>query len=85
MIPSGAQEFLWTLKHGIWGVGTLSWVFGISDRTLAVLMDGYLSAIDIVQLATAAFFFVSWLFLKPVRFVVASSVENTTTSEENPN
>lgn len=65
--PAGAQEFLWMLKTGIWSVGTASWVFGISDRTLAAFMDGYLSAIDIVQLSTAAFFFVSWLFLKPMR------------------
>lgn len=71
-MPPGTQEFLWMLKHGIWGVGTLSWVFGLSDRTLAVLMDGYLSAIDIVQLCTAAFFFVSWLFLKPIRFAATS-------------
>jgi hypothetical protein len=70
MLPPGAQEFLWMLKTGIWSVGTASWVFGISDRTLAALMDGYLSAIDIVQLFTAAFFFVSWLFLKPSRVEV---------------
>lgn len=67
MLPPGTQEFLWMLKNGIWGVGTLSWLFGISDRTLAALMDGYLSAIDITQLCTAAFFFVSWLFLKPAQ------------------
>ncbi|MGB3767532.1 MAG: hypothetical protein WA947_13320 [Phormidesmis sp.] len=66
-IPSGAHDFLWTLKTGIWSVGTASWVFGISDRTLAALMDGYLSAIDIVQLCTAGFFFTSWLFLKPIK------------------
>lgn len=65
MLPPGTHEFLLMLKNGIWSVGTLSWLFGISDRTLAALMDGYLSAIDIVQLSTAAFFFVSWLFLKP--------------------
>lgn len=67
MLPPGTQEFLLMLKNGIWSVGTLSWLFGISDRTLAALMDGYLSAIDIVQLSTAAFFFVCWLFLKPER------------------
>ena len=65
MLPPGAQEFLYMLKNGIWSVGIVSWLFGISDRTLAALMDGYLSALDIVQLCTAAFFFVSWLFLKP--------------------
>lgn len=65
MLPPGAQEFLYMLKNGIWSVGIVSWLFGITDRTLAALMDGYLSALDIVQLCTAAFFFVSWLFLKP--------------------
>ena len=65
LLPPGAQEFIMTLRTGIWSVGTASWVFGISDRTFAALMDGYLSAIDITQLFTAAFFFVSWLFLKP--------------------
>lgn len=65
MLPPGAQEFLYMLKNGIWSVGIVSWLFGITDRTLAALMDGYLSALDIVQLCTAAFLFVSWLFLKP--------------------
>lgn len=67
MLPAGAQEFLLALKNGIWSVGTASWLFGISDRTIAALMDGYLSALDLVQLFTAAFFFVSWLFLKPMK------------------
>ena len=66
-IPPGADEFLEMLRTGIWSVGTASWVFGISDRTLAALMDGYLSAIDIVQLCTAGFFFASWLLLKPMK------------------
>ncbi|MBE9064829.1 hypothetical protein [cf. Phormidesmis sp. LEGE 11477] len=66
-IPPGAEDFLWTLKTGIWSIGTASWVFGISDRTLAALMDGYLSAIDIVQLCTATFFFASWLLLRPMK------------------
>lgn len=65
MLPPGAQEFLYMLKNGIWSVGIVSWLFGITDRTLAALMDGYLSALDIVQLSTAALLFVSWLFLKP--------------------
>ncbi|OKH39320.1 hypothetical protein NIES2119_06145 [[Phormidium ambiguum] IAM M-71] len=58
-------RFLGSLKHGIWFIGISSWLFGISDRTIASLADGYLSAIDIIQLFTASFFFVSWLFLKP--------------------
>lgn len=78
VLPPGAQEFLWMLRHGVWGVGTLSWVFGISDRTLAAFMDGYLSAIDITQLLTAVFFFASWLILKPSR---TESMRSDTASE----
>lgn len=57
--------FLSSLRNGIWLLGISSWLFGITDRSIASLSDGYLSALDIVQLFTAAFFFVSWLFLKP--------------------
>jgi hypothetical protein len=59
--------FLNNLRTGIWLLGISSWLFGICDRTIAAFMDGYLSALDIVQLSTASFFFVSWLFLKPSR------------------
>ncbi len=62
---SDLNAFLNTLRNGIWVLGLSSWVFGITDRTIATFSDGYLSAIDIVQLSTASFFFVSWLFLKP--------------------
>ena len=59
------EDFSLTLKKAIWLLGTSSWLFGISDRTIASFADGYISAIDIIQLCTASFFFVSWLFLKP--------------------
>ncbi|NJL85954.1 MAG: hypothetical protein HC886_08200 [Leptolyngbyaceae cyanobacterium SM1_1_3] len=59
------DDFIRYLRIGIWSFGNASWLFGISDRTLAAFADGYLSAIDIAQLFTAAFFFVSWLFLMP--------------------
>jgi hypothetical protein len=59
------ENFPQTLKRGIWVLGTSSWVFGISDRSIASLADGYISAIDLIQLFTASFFFISWLFLKP--------------------
>ncbi len=62
---SEISTFLGNLKSGIWLVGISSWLFGITDRSIAALADGYLSAIDIAQLFTAFFFFVSWLFLKP--------------------
>ena len=57
--------FLFNLKNGIWLLGISSWLFGLTDRMIASLMDGYLSALDITQLFTASFFFVGWLFLKP--------------------
>ncbi len=60
------SDFLDKLRWGIWIVGISSWVFGITDRSFASFADGYLSAIDITQLFTASFFFVSWLFLKPM-------------------
>jgi hypothetical protein len=62
---SDTTIFLDNLKNGIWFLGTSSWLFGITDRSIASLSDGYLSALDMVQLFTASFFFVSWLFLKP--------------------
>ena len=65
MERQSSQIFMDYLKNGIWFVGISFWLFGITDRSIASLSDGYLSAIDIAQLFTAAFFFVSWLFLKP--------------------
>lgn len=62
---SELATFMRNLKSGIWLVGISSWIFGITDRTIAALADGYLSAWDIIQLFTASFFFVGWLFLKP--------------------
>jgi hypothetical protein len=59
------SDFLSRLRQGIWVFGVSSWLFGITDRSIASFADGYLSALDITQLFTASFFFVSWLFLKP--------------------
>lgn len=53
------------LRSGIWYVGLSGWGFGIFDRTLAGLGDGYLNATDLTQLFTASFFTILWLFLKP--------------------
>lgn len=63
------DPFSENLRQGIWVFGVSSWLFGITDRSIACLSDGYLSALDITQLFTASFFFVSWLFLKPTRSV----------------
>lgn len=63
--PSSPNQFVGNLKNGIWLFGISSWVFGITDRSIASFSDGYLSALDLTQLFTAATFFVAWLFLKP--------------------
>ncbi len=65
--PSHSQQFVGNLKNGIWLFGLSSWVFGITDRSIASFADGYLSALDLTQLFTAATFFTAWLFLKPTR------------------
>ncbi len=67
--------FLGKLRNAIWLLGISSWLFGITDRSIASFSDGYLSALDIIQLATASFFFVSWLFLKPTRFEDQNDLE----------
>lgn len=61
------KQFVGNLKQGVWFFGVSSWMFGITDRSIASFADGYLSALDLTQLFTAATFFVAWLFLKPVK------------------
>jgi hypothetical protein len=57
--------FIDQIKSNIWAFGIPSWLFGITDRSIAAFADGYLSPIEIFQLLTASFFFLSWLYLKP--------------------
>ncbi|BAY22580.1 hypothetical protein NIES2100_23430 [Calothrix sp. NIES-2100] len=57
--------FILKLKNGIWLAGIPSWLFGITDRSLAAFADGYISALEVFQLFTASFFFLSWLYLRP--------------------
>lgn len=64
---SDSKDALGYFKNGIWLFGLSCWVFGITDRSIASFADGYLSALDLTQLFTAATFFVAWLFLKPVK------------------
>ncbi|OWY64751.1 hypothetical protein B7486_45605 [cyanobacterium TDX16] len=63
--PSEASIFLSYLRNGIWFLGISFWLFGIIDRSIASFSDGSLSSVDTLQLFTAAFFFIAWLFLKP--------------------
>lgn len=57
--------FIDKVKNGVWLFGIPSWLFGITDRSVAAFADSYLSVIEIIQLFTTFFFFVSWLYLKP--------------------
>ncbi|MBW4629342.1 MAG: hypothetical protein KME49_28490 [Brasilonema octagenarum HA4186-MV1] len=62
---SDSKQFVGNIKNGIWVFGISSWLFGITDRSIASFSDGYLSAMDLTQLFTAGIFLVAWLFLKP--------------------
>jgi hypothetical protein len=64
-LSSEASIFLSHLRNGIWLLGISFWLFGIIDRSIASFSDGSLSSVDTLQLFTAAFFFIAWLFLKP--------------------
>ncbi|MEC4813240.1 MAG: hypothetical protein SAK29_08230 [Scytonema sp. PMC 1069.18] len=57
--------FILKLKNGVWLLGIPSWIFGITDRSLAACADGYLSPVEILHLLTTSFFFLTWLYLKP--------------------
>jgi hypothetical protein len=80
---SEVSAFLPMLQKGIWLFGIISWIFGLTDRTIALLADGYFSAVDIVQLFTASFFFVSWLFLNPFLSVNSQKSLKADTSRHN--
>lgn len=57
--------FVAKLKSGIWAFGIPSWLFGLTDRGVAALGDGYLSAVELFQLFAASVLFMSWICLKP--------------------
>lgn len=57
--------FVAQLRQGVWCLGVPSWLFGLVDRSAASWSDQSLSAGDLIQVFTAAFFFASWLLLKP--------------------
>jgi hypothetical protein len=65
---SELAQFSSLLRSATWLLGTIAWIFGIIDRTIAALADGYLSATDLTQLSIATLLFVCWLFLKPSTF-----------------
>lgn len=69
------SPFLAKLKNSIWIVGIHSWLFGITDRSIAALTDGYFSAMELSHLFTASFFFLGWLLLKPEEILNSGEVE----------
>ncbi|OUL26954.1 hypothetical protein BV372_25950 [Nostoc sp. T09] len=69
--------FILKLKNGIWLAGIPSWLFGITDRSLAAFADGYLSTLEVFQLFTASFFFLSWLYLRPEHDLDNNDVDST--------
>lgn len=68
--------FIVRLKNGIWLVGIPSWLFGITDRSVAALSDGYVSPLEVFQLFTTAFFFLSWLYLRPENSLDADDIDS---------
>jgi len=67
------------LKSGIWFVGIPSFLFGITDRSVAAFADGYLSPIEVLHIFTASFFFLTWLFLKPEQSFDVNDVDSIQT------
>lgn len=53
------------LKSGIWFLGVVFWLFGVSDRGIAAVADGYLTVTEVSHFLVASFLFVSWLYMKP--------------------
>jgi hypothetical protein len=62
---SEITSFFEALRNGLWLFGVSCWLFGVIDRSIASFADSYLSPLETVQLFTAAFLCISWLFLKP--------------------
>ena len=67
--------FVHNLRSGIWFLGLPSWLFGVTDRTFASFADGYVSTLELAQLFTASFFFLSWIYLKPESSLNSSDTE----------
>ena len=53
------------IKLTTWLLMVSGFIFGILDRSVTLLTDGYYSATDLIQLFTALFYFVCTLFLYP--------------------
>jgi len=57
-----------TIRWVVWIGGCCLWIFGLCDRSLAALLDGRISAIDVVLLGTASVVAFGWVILIPMPF-----------------
>jgi hypothetical protein len=65
MSQSEASELLFLRKNGVWLSGIPAGLFGVVDRAIASLADGYVSLVDLLQIFAAVSCFLFWLSLKP--------------------
>jgi hypothetical protein len=63
------------IKNSVWLIGIPSWLFAITDRSFAVLADGDLSPVEILQILMTCLFFLSWIYLKPEESLTINDVE----------
>ncbi|MGF1479324.1 MAG: hypothetical protein ACFB4I_07505 [Cyanophyceae cyanobacterium] len=70
------------LRNSVWSLGIPSWLFGITDRSIAALGDGYISPIEILHILIGTFFFVSWLYLKPEELDNTNSTDSVSLTHQ---
>ncbi len=57
--------FIANLRNSIWVLGIPSFLFGMTDRGVAALSDGYVSFAELFHVFATSFLLISWLYLKP--------------------
>jgi hypothetical protein len=72
-----SKSFLFSTKirESLWSFGTLFWIFVIIARSIAILADGVMVKIEILELFTISVLGIAWRLLKPEH----SGVENIST------
>jgi hypothetical protein len=63
--PEKASLATAKFRDGIWGFGIHYWMFDIIHRSFSSFADGYLSAIELIQLFTISLLLIGWICLKP--------------------
>ncbi|MGA7934732.1 MAG: hypothetical protein WCA35_14400 [Kovacikia sp.] len=82
--PSKNDCSLANLRSSIWILGIPSFLFGVTDRGFSALSDGYVSFMELFNLFTASFFFLSWLYLKPEESLNRDNADALLKYRENP-